>query len=76
LDLRPIAEKRCYHPHQQGSWRIKKVLPAATGQSHEALDGIKDGDMAMEANVEAIAPGTSAERKAQLETELVTATAG
>ena len=43
------------------------MLPAATGRSYEELGGIKDGDMAMEAYVEAIAPGTSADRQAEIE---------
>jgi hypothetical protein len=28
VDLLPIARERYYHPSQQGSWSIKKVLPA------------------------------------------------
>jgi hypothetical protein len=70
VDLRPIAERLYYHPSQQGSWSIKDVLPAITGHGYEELEGIKDGGMAMEAYVEAINPGTSAERKAEIEREL------
>jgi hypothetical protein len=70
VDLRPTAERYYYHPSQQGSWSIKDVLPAITGHGYEELEGIKDGGMAMEAYVEAIDPGTSVTRKAQIEREL------
>jgi hypothetical protein len=46
------------------------VLPAITGYGYEELEGIKDGGMAMDAYVEAIDSGTSAERKEQIEREL------
>ena len=70
VDLRPIAEKCYYHPDQQGSWSVKKVLPTLSDLEYETLDGVKDGGMAMAAYVEAIAPGTSAERKALIDAEL------
>jgi hypothetical protein len=70
VDLRPIAEKCYYHPDQRGSWSIKKVLPTLTDMDYDTLTGVKDGGMAMEAYVEAIAPGTSAQRKAEIDTEL------
>ena len=72
VDLRPIAEKRYYHPSQQGSWSIKKVLPAiAPDLSYDDLDGVQDGGMAQLAFMEAIAPVTSAERKAQILEQLL-----
>jgi hypothetical protein len=71
VDLRPIAEKFFYHPSQQGSWSIKQVLPAITGHGYDELDGIRDGGMAMGAYVEAISPSISAEKKAQIERELM-----
>jgi hypothetical protein len=71
LDLLPVAEKHFYHPSQQGSWSIKKVLPAVVPElSYEELDGVKDGNMAIEAFTEAIAPGTSLERKEEIRTQL------
>jgi hypothetical protein len=70
VDLRPIAERCYYHPGQQGSWSIKKLLPAITGKKYEELDGVKEGCMAMEAYLEAIQPETSAERKAAIEMQL------
>ncbi len=73
VDLLPIAEEHYYHPSQQGRWSIKKVLPAvAPDLRYDTLAGVKDGGMAMEAYVEAIAPGTAPERREQLREELLT----
>ena len=72
-DLLPIARRRYYHPSQQGSWSIKAVLPAAVPElSYEKLDGVKDGNKAMEAYCEAIRPGTTTDRKAEIERQLIT----
>ncbi len=72
VDLFPIAEQHYYHPSQQGSWSIKKVLPAvAPDLSYDALDGVQDGGMAMDAFREAISPDTSQDRKAQIEQQLL-----
>jgi hypothetical protein len=72
VDLLPIAEEHYYHPSQQGSWSIKKVLPAiAPDLRYDALPGVKDGGMAMEAYVEAIQPGTAPERRTQIHNELI-----
>ena len=71
VDLLPIAEEHYYHPSQQGSWSIKKVLPAvAPDLRYDALDGVKDGGMAMAAYMEAISPDTTSARKEQIEREL------
>ena len=72
VDLLPIARERYYHPSQQGSWSIKKVLPAVIPElRYDALDGVQDGGMAMDAFLEGIHPNTSAERKAQIEQQLL-----
>jgi hypothetical protein len=72
IDLLPIARERYYHPSQQGSWSIKKVLPAVVPElRYDALDGVQDGGMAMDAFLEAIHPDTSASRKAEIETQLL-----
>ena len=72
VDLLPITEEHYYHPSQQGSWSIKKVLSAIAPElRYDALPGVKDGGMAMEAYVEAIAPATSPERREQIRRELV-----
>lgn len=55
VDLLPIVKAHYYHPSQQGSWSIKKVLPAMVPEfSYEALDGVQDGGMAMDAYEQAI----------------------
>lgn len=72
VDLLPIARERYYHPSQQGSWSIKKVLPAVVPElRYDALDGVQDGGMAMEAFIEAIHPDTSPERKSLIEQHLL-----
>lgn len=72
VDLLPIARERYYHPSQQGSWSIKKVLPAVVPElRYDALDGVQDGGMAMEVFLEAIHPDTSAERKNQIKQQLL-----
>jgi len=72
VDLLPIARERYYHPSQQGSWSIKKVLPAVVPElRYDALDGVQDGGMAMGAFHEGIHPDTSATRKAEIEQQLL-----
>ncbi len=72
VDLLPIARERYYHPSQEGSWSIKKVLPAIVPElRYDALDGVQDGGMAMAAFLEAIHPSTSIERKTQIEQQLL-----
>jgi hypothetical protein len=71
VDLLPIARNRYYHPSQHGSWSIKAVLPAAVPElSYDQLEDVKDGNMAVSAYMEAIAPTTSPERKAAIEKQL------
>lgn len=72
VDLLPIARKYYYHPSQQGSWSIKKVLPALVPSlSYSDLDGVQDGGMAMEAFLEAIQTSTSESRKNDIRTQLL-----
>jgi CRISPR/Cas system-associated exonuclease Cas4 (RecB family) len=72
VDLLPIARERFYHPSQQGSWSIKKVLPAIVpALRYDSLEGVQDGGLAMEAFLEAISPEASNERKAEIEKQLV-----
>jgi hypothetical protein len=71
VDLLPIAREYYYHPSQHGSWSIKQVLPTACPDlSYHALDGVQDGTMAGAAFVEALAPQTAAQRKAQIRQQL------
>ncbi|MHB1144983.1 MAG: DUF2779 domain-containing protein [Thiobacillus sp.] len=72
VDLLPIARVRYYHPSQQGSWSIKKVLPAVVPElRYDDLDGVQDGGMAMDAFLEGIHPDTGAARKAEIEQQLL-----
>ncbi|MGK2740333.1 DUF2779 domain-containing protein [Tepidicaulis sp. LMO-SS28] len=72
VDLLPIARDNYYHPNQQGSWSIKRVLPAiAPDLGYEALDGVQDGNMAMTAYREAIHEETVPGRKAEIEKQLL-----
>jgi hypothetical protein len=72
VDLLPIAQQHYYNPSQQGSWSIKKVLPAVAPElSYGDLEGVQDGGMAMETYLEAIADETSQTRKSQIEQQLL-----
>jgi len=72
VDLLPIARQRYYHPDQQGSWSIKKVLPAvAPDLRYDALEGVQNGGMVMEAYLEATSGSTARERKDQIERQLL-----
>jgi hypothetical protein len=72
VDLLRVAEQRYYHPSQQGSWSIKKVLPAVAPElRYGDLEGVQDGGMAMKAFVEAIAVVTTSLRKAEIEQQLL-----
>ena len=72
VDLLPVARERYYHPSQQGSWSIKKVLPAVVPElRYDALEGVRDGGMAMDAFLEALHPQTSVERKLTLQQQLL-----
>ncbi|MBV6448076.1 DUF2779 domain-containing protein [Nitrosomonas sp.] len=72
VDLLPVARKRYYHPSQQGSWSIKKVLPAVVPElRYDTLNGVQDGGMAMDAFLEGIRLDTPPERKAQIEQQLL-----
>jgi hypothetical protein len=72
VDLLPIAREHYYPPSQQGGWSLKLVLPAVVPElRYDALDGVQDGGMAMDAYLEAIHPDTSIERKNQIEQQLL-----
>ena len=72
VDLQPIVRDHFYHPDQHGSWSLKDVLPAACADlRYDALAGVQNGGMAMDAFLEALAPETGADRKAQIERELL-----
>ena len=68
VDLLPLAVAHYYHPSMQGSWSIKAVLPAIAPELDYAdLVHVADGLGAQTAYREVISPGTSTDRKTQLE---------
>lgn len=72
VDLLPVAREYYYHPDQQGSWSIKAVLPTlCLDLNHGTLDGVQDGVDAQTVCLEAIAPETASERKAEIERQLL-----
>ena len=72
VDLLPIARARFYDPSQHGSWSLKAVLPGACPDlSYEFLDGVADGNLAVEAFREAITPETTEERRREIEAQLL-----
>lgn len=74
VDLLPIAKATYYHPSQQGSWSIKKVLPAVFPSdphlNYANLTGVQDGGGAVQAYIEAIAPETSDARRQEIDAQL------
>lgn len=71
-DLLPITRNYYFHPEQEGSWSIKKVLPTiAPDLDYENLDGVQDGGMASIAFLEAISPDTTPARRAEIEKQLL-----
>ena len=72
VDLLPIARSRYYHPSQHGSWSIKAVLPAVCPDlAYASLEGVQDGMAAQSAFLEALAPETTPDRKAEIERQLL-----
>jgi CRISPR/Cas system-associated exonuclease Cas4 (RecB family) len=72
VDLRPVAEQHYYHPSQQGSWSLKKVLPAvAPDLCYEALEGVQDGGMAMTAYLKAISAPKDQANKEDIKQQLI-----
>ncbi|MCP5538352.1 MAG: DUF2779 domain-containing protein [Akkermansiaceae bacterium] len=70
-DLLPVARNHYYHPSQHGSWSIKAVLPAICPDlTYSDLDGVQDGNMAVQAYQEAINRDTTAERKSEIHQQL------
>lgn len=71
VDLLTVARSRYYHPSQQGSWSIKKVLPATVPElSYQQLSGVQNGGDAMQVFHEAIHPATAPERRQEIEQQL------
>ncbi len=72
VDLQPITKHNYYHPDQYGSWSIKNVLPTVAPElSYQQLNGVQDGQMAIDAYYEAIQPETTPARKAEIHNQLL-----
>ncbi len=72
FDLFPVAQNHYYHPDQQGSWSLKKVLPTiAPHLAYADLEGVQEGTAAMLAFEEAISSETSDDRKDQIRQQLL-----
>ena len=72
VDLAPVMQQNYYHPGMHGSWSLKTVLPTiAVDMQYSKLEGIQEGIEASEGYLEAIDPGTSAEKKAELKEQLL-----
>jgi hypothetical protein len=70
-DLHPVVKQNFYHPKMLGSWSIKAVMPAINpAMDYARLEGIKEGTGASDGFIEAIAPETTPERKAELDEQL------
>lgn len=71
VDLMPIARRHYYHPSQEGSWSIKRVLPSvAEDLNYGTLEGVQDGSSAMGAYTEAINCQTTEARKEEIRSQL------
>ncbi len=71
VDLLDITRRHYYHPDMKGSWSIKAVLPTIAPELDYAnLGEVQEGGAAQQAFLEIIAPGTPAERRAQLAADL------
>ncbi len=72
VDLYPVTKASYYHPDMLGSWSIKAVLPTiAPDMDYANLEGVAEGTEASKAYLEAIRPGTNAERTEEIRLELL-----
>ncbi len=72
FDLLRVVANTYYHPAQQGSWSIKAVLPTiAPDLNYENLEGVQNGDLAMDAFREAMHPETLPSRREQIHKQLL-----
>ena len=72
VDLHPWVKRHYYHPAMLGSWSLKAVLPTVAPHLayDESLGEVRDGLAAQAAYLEAIDPGTTAQRRAALDRAL------
>src|SRR6266513_367329 len=71
-DLLPLTRAHYYHPDMEGSWSLTAVFPSLpAGKDYSDLDEVQEGSAAQFAYAEAITPGTTPARKAELEGALL-----
>jgi hypothetical protein len=72
VDLYPLEKQHYYHPEMRGSWSIMAILPTfGAGIDYAGLDEVRDGEAAQSAYLEAIDPGTDADRQQALRSALL-----
>lgn len=72
VDLKPIAKRHYYHPAMHGSWSIKALLPTIAPElDYGGLGEVQEGTAAQQAYFEAIAAGTTSERREALRKSLL-----
>jgi len=72
VDLYPVTKQGYYHPDMLGSWSIKDVLPTIAPElDYAAIEGVKEGNEASAAFLEAIREGTSPEERERIRGELL-----
>lgn len=74
FDLYAVLKKHYYHPAQNGSYSIKKILPVVLepgDADYSSLHGVSDGLAAQLAYTDAIALAENSEEKQRLNTELL-----
>lgn len=71
VDALPLVRAHYYHRDMRGSYSIKAVLPVvAPHLSYSDLEGVRDGQGAQIAYLEATAPETAPQRRDQLQAQL------
>jgi hypothetical protein len=70
VDLLTVTLAHWYHRDQRGSWSIKAVLPTVAPELDCARLDVKDGMQAQAAYLEAIDPGTTFRRGAEIDARL------
>jgi hypothetical protein len=72
FDIWPVMKEHYYHPSMNGSWSLKKVLPAVVPDlDYSALGDVADGGGAQRAYIELINPQTDATRSKALREALL-----
>ena len=72
VDLYPVTKQCYYHPDMLGSWSIKAVLPTIAPElDYARIDGVKEGNEASAAFLEAIRDETPPEERQRIRGELL-----